>query len=489
MTFAYTYAKTSGNNILFRGYRDGKHIIEKVPFKPTLYTRSQTNTSGWQDIRGNNLEPVKFGSIKEAKDYIKQFDGVSNFEVHGNTSYNYQFLKETFPGKIKFDFKMTKVLLNDIETEVFTGFPDSMNPMERVILITVINIHDDSILTFGLKDVKTELPNATYLKFETEEELLKAWVIHMQNEKPDIISGWYSDSFDYPYLAARIEKILGEDWVSRISPFEKWYWDDFEKEDGSVDRKVEFVGITILDYLQLYKKFSGEKHEEYSLGFVSEFQLGITKVDNPYDSFADFIKDEQLFYSYNVRDVTLLNDMDKKMRLFELVLTAIYRAKCNVADSLGTTKLWECKIHDYLYDNKIATPNYAPNQSKSLMGAYVKEPLAGRYEWEVSVDAEALYPCIIMSWNISPETLLPRMADCTVDGVLSRTLNTEGLTMMNATMAANGAMFTKSKRGFIPSIIEAEFSLRKQIKNDMLDTDREIQEITEELKLRGEYGK
>lgn len=519
MTNAYTYTKTYGNSVLYRGYKDGKTILAKVPYKPTLYVKSEGEAATWKDIFGNPLKPVKFNSIKEAKEYVSTYKDVSNFEIHGNTSYNYQMIKELFPNKIEFDFKQTKILITDAETSVHNGFPDILNPLEAVTHITVVNLHNDLPVTFCLDKLDMSDTNVDFRYFETEEELLMAWVLYIQTEAPDILSGFYSDGFDYPYICARIERILGEEWIKKLSPFGMYRWDDFAKENGDIDRKIEIVGITILDFLAMYKKFSNEKHEENSLGFIASYQLGTSKLENPCDSFGQFTsgvfdvidepkedaheiivlgyertllkqkllsdsslqekydalnaeviyKTKKLFCQYNIIDATLVRDMDRKMRLFELCLTASYRAKCNIGDILGTTKMWECKIHDYLYDKNIATPNYDKKPSRNLMGAYVKEPLAGRYEWETSVDAEALYPCIMMSWNISPETLMPAMVDCDVDMVLNRSVNVSSLAKNNQCMAMNGAVFTKQVRGFIPEIIEQEFDLRKTVKNEMLE--------------------
>lgn len=485
MAEAYTFTKTYGNSVLYRGYKDGKTIIAKVPYKPTLYVKSEGEEATWKDIFGNSLKPIKFGSIKAAKEYVKQYADVQNFEIHGNTSYHYQMVKEMFPGKIDFDFSQTKIIIADVETQVSGGFPDVMNPMEKVTLITCVGIRDELPVTFGLYDVDLSDTKVDYRYCASEEELLKSWVKYIEFEKPDILTGYYCAGFDYPYLTARIEKILGEEWIKKISPFGMWRYDDFEKEDGKIDRKVEFTGITILDFLDMYKKFSGEKHEENGLGYVANFQIGATKLENPYDTFEEFYtKSPKLFCQYNIIDATLIRDMDKKLRLFELCLTAVYRAKCGFSDVLGTTKLWECKIHDYLYDRNVATPNYERKQARNLMGAYVKEPLAGRYEWEVSVDAEALYPCIIMSWNISPETLQPKMMDLDVNMALAKSVDLGHLPKNNTCVAMNGAVFTKSVRGFVPSIIESEFDLRKSIKNEMLALKSEMELASIEAKLR-----
>jgi DNA polymerase elongation subunit (family B) len=528
MSEFYTYTKQFGNEVLYRGYKDGRSILSRVPYQPTLYKRCNFET-GWHDFHGGHVDPIKFDSIRDAKAYAEKYKDVSNFEIFGNLKFNYQLIKDFFPGKISHTFGDIKLLSCDIETSVSMGFPNVLDPQEEITHLTVIDRHKETPVCFTTYDVDVSDMDVDYRLFTTEAEMLTSFVNYIADEKPDILTGYYCEKFDYPYIFARIEKILGEDYCKKMSPFGKYRWKDFKYDNGDIERTVEIFGISILDYIELYKKFANTKHEEWGLGFVASYELGQTKLENPFETFSEFstgegmiykdpgegatelerlayrkhllsdqmsagdtsVSDEledisrqvktlskTLFTKYNIIDTMLVHRMDQKLKLIDLAMVMTFDYKCNPSDVLATVTPWDCKIHGWLLDRKIVIPNPPRKEmDKAIEGAYVKEPLSGRYEWEVSVDAESLYPCIMMSWNISPDTILPYMRDSSVDFLLSRKLKTDDLLTKNYALAVNGAMFTKEKRGFIPAIIEMLFNERKAIKREMLDLEAKINAI------------
>jgi len=81
MTKFYTNAIEYGNNILVRGYDRGRAFNEKIPYKPTLYLPSKREGAEWKDIRGAQLDPMPFESMRDAKDFLKRYEDVSNFKL------------------------------------------------------------------------------------------------------------------------------------------------------------------------------------------------------------------------------------------------------------------------------------------------------------------------------------------------------------------------------------------------------------------------
>ena len=124
--------------------------------------------------------------------------------------------------------------------------------------------------------------------------------------------------------------------------------------------------------------------------------------------------DYQKFIDYNIKDVQLVDRIDQKMGLINLVFTMAYRAGVNVTDTFGTTAIWESIIYRRLQKNNIISPidqiKKVVYQNKSnanvIEGGYVKEPQVGAHDWVVSFDLNSLYPNIIVQSNISPETLV-----------------------------------------------------------------------------------
>jgi DNA polymerase elongation subunit (family B) len=229
-------------------------------------------------------------------------------------------------------------------------------------------------------------------------------------------------------------------------------------------------GLTQLDYLDLYKKFTYKAQESYRLDYIAEVELGQKKLDHSeFETFKDFYtKGWQKFIEYNIVDVELVDRLEDKMKLIELALTMAYDAKVNYADVFYQVRMWDNIIYNDLKKRDIVIPPRNKSQkNEKYAGAYVKEPIPGKYDWVVSFDLNSLYPHLIMQYNISPETLLDeRHPTATVDKILNEEINFE-LYKDNA-VCANGAMFRKDIRGFLPQLMEKMYGDRVVFKKKML---------------------
>ena len=159
------------------------------------------------------------------------------------------------------------------------------------------------------------------------------------------------------------------------------------------------------------------------------------------------------FLAYNVKDVTLVEDLEDKLGLMELILAMSYNAKCNYNDTFGMVKYWETIIYNFLKEQKIATPPQRLHQTKTerIQGAYVKEPIVGKHDWVVSFDLNSLYPHIIMQYNISPEKMQRGLTDTSVEKLFNKETVVDG----SFGITPNGARFSNNKQG-IPSRTYAE---------------------------------
>ena len=158
-------------------------------------------------------------------------------------------------------------------------------------------------------------------------------------------------------------------------------------------------------------------------------ELGERKLDHSeFDTFKDFYTGNwQKFIEYNIRDVELVDRMEDKMKLIELALTMAFDAKVNFTDVFFQVRTWDAIIYNYLKKKNIVIPPKERSEKDSqYAGAYVKEPIPGKYDWVVSFDLNSLYPHLIMQYNISPETLLDeRHPSATVDRILEEEINFE----------------------------------------------------------------
>ena len=291
----------------------------------------------------------------------------------------------------------------------------------------------------------------------------------IEDNTPEVITGWNSKLYDIPYLCRRIDRILGEKLKKRMSP-----WGLVTEEEtfiaGRKHISYDIGGVSQLDYLDLYKKFTYKAQESYRLDYIASVELGQKKLDHSeFDTFKDFYtKGWQKFVEYNIIDVELVDRLEDKMKLIELALTMAYDAKVNYEDVFYQVRMWDTIIYNYLKRrNIVIPPKNRSDKSDKYAGAYVKEPIPGKYDWVVSFDLNSLYPHLIMQYNISPETLLDtRHPSVTVDKILSEDITFE-MYKDNA-VCANGAMYRKDVRGFLPELMEKMYNERVIFKKRMI---------------------
>jgi DNA polymerase elongation subunit (family B) len=468
----------------FRGFKDGKRVKEKIPFQPTLYVRSG-KPSEFKSLWGDNLEKVKFSTIKEARNFVDQYKEVSNFPIFGNKNYGYQFTSKMFPDTVEFDISLIKIVTIDIETTTEYGFPDPRAAQEEVTLISVQDFNTKVITTFGCGPYLSKKLNSTYIQCKDEFDLLRQFINHHKSDYPDVTTGWNSQLFDIAYLSSRITKVLGEKALDECSPWGYVRQYEVPTARGRTELAFEWCGISILDFMDLYKKFSYKMVENYKLDTVAFEELGENKLKNPHATFKEFYtKDWELFVDYNIRDVELVDRLEDKMRIINLILTMAYDAKCNYTDIFSSVRTWDCILYNKLLKNNIIVhnpPGVDPDKDRTIMGAYVKEPKPAQYDWVVSFDATSLYPSIIMTWNMSPETLVEGqkfLADDekSIQRLIDHEVNTSEIHNKNWSMAANGQCFTREKRGLFPELIDFYFSSRQIAKNEMLAAQSKYEE-------------
>jgi len=467
----YTNVQMVGDNFLVRGYEDGKHFATREKFYPTLFVDSKRKTK-YKTLDGLPVEPIEPGTVRDCREFIKKYNDVENFNVYGNERFIYQYISSKYPEtELKFDIEQIKLTTIDIEVKSEYGFPDVESCAEEILLITLQDYTTKQIRTWGLGGFNNKQENVIYKSFKTEYELLTDfinwWMI--EDNTPEVITGWNSKLYDIPYLCRRIDRILGEKLKKRMSP-----WGLVTEEEtfiaGRKHISYDIGGVSQLDYLDLYKKFTYKAQESYRLDYIASVELGQKKLDHSeFDTFKDFYtKGWQKFVEYNIIDVELVDRLEDKMKLIELALTMAYDAKVNYEDVFYQVRMWDTIIYNYLKRrNIVIPPKNRSDKSDKYAGAYVKEPIPGKYDWVVSFDLNSLYPHLIMQYNISPETLLDtRHPSVTVDKILEEDITFE-MYKDNA-VCANGAMYRKDVRGFLPELMEKMYNERVIFKKRMI---------------------
>jgi len=241
MSRFYTNVSVRGDNILYRGYENGKRVEGRIDYHPTLFI-STNKSSEFHTMDGRSAEPFQPGTMSDCRDFILRHESVTGFDIYGNTDYIYQFIGDKFPKEVEYDQSVLKVAYIDIETTAENGFPQVANPNERVITITLIV--QDREYVFALGDCAMKEGINLYT-FTNEQDLLLKFLEIWEGEDPDIVTGWNVKFFDMPYLYARMDRVI-EKRARKISPWGTVKQKNIQTQSG--DRiAFEFVGLTILD--------------------------------------------------------------------------------------------------------------------------------------------------------------------------------------------------------------------------------------------------
>ena len=472
----YTNVQLIGNEFLVRGYENGDHFQIREKYCPTLFVLSQKPTK-YKTLDGKHVEAVQPGYVKECREFYKKYEDVENFDIYGNNRFIYQYISDMYPeDEIKFDITKIKISTIDIEVASENGFPNVRDCAEELLTISMQDYASKEIITWGVKPFINKQKNVTYIECDSEENLLNKFLYYWENNYPEVITGWNCSFYDIPYLCGRIDRVLGERDARRISP-----WRLLTKSEIVLNGRPNIVydigGITVLDYLDLYKKFTYSNQESYRLDHIAFVELGQKKLDHSeFETFKDFYtQDWQKFVEYNIVDVELVDRLEDKMKLIELAITMAYDAKVNYNDVFSQVKMWDSIIYNYLKKQDIVIPPKVDGKKDAqYAGAYVKEPIPGKYDWVVSFDLNSLYPHLIMQYNISPETLLPhRHSTATVDKILNKELDLSDL--CGQTLCANGAFYDTAKRGFLPELMDKIYQDRVIYKKKMIEVKKEYE--------------
>lgn len=485
----YTNIANIGDSILFRGVKDGKRIRQKIKYKPKLYVRSN-KPSKWTTLKGEPVEEMAFQSIRDSRDFVKQYDGVSNFTIYGAVRYDYAFVSDMFPDDIDWDISQLCIAYIDIEVGSENGFPE---PEQANEAITAVTIHiNNKYYVIGCGEYVPHRDDVEYIKCADEFELIDKFIDIWTLYYPDIVSGWNIKFFDFPYIINRIKRLFGEEKTLKLSP---WGKVDGHKVTfkGRDHQCYDMLGISLLDYYELYRKYSPNPNQEsFKLDHIASVELGESKLD--YSEFENlhqlYRQDYQKFIEYNVKDVELVYRLETQMRLIELALTLAYDARVNYEDVFSQVRMWDTIIYNTLKKKHIVMPpKKEARKDEQYAGAFVKDPIIGMHEWVASFDLNSLYPHLIMMYNLSPETLLDGESlnddlrkfigdygpKINVDNLLSKSIPTDIMKRNKVALTPNGQLFSIEKQGFLSEIMETMYEDRALFKNKAIEAKKQLQ--------------
>ena len=484
----YTNVSALGNNILFRGIsNDGQRFKDRVEYQPTLYIPTKEKTK-FRTLEGDPVGEIQPGTMKDCREFIAKYKEVDNFKIYGNDKFEFSFIAEHFPEEhINYDISQIKIAYLDIEVGSENGFPSVENASEVVTAIT-FKIGNNCYV-FGCGDYQNKRENIFYLKCSSERALLEKFFMMWDKESPDIVTGWNIDTFDIPYLVNRAKRLFDEkkNPYRLLSPWRRLREYMMFGLGGRELQTYEIYGVETLDYLALFKKFTYTNQESYRLDHIANVELGEQKLDYSEQGTLHLLykNDYQKFIDYNIKDVELVEQLENKMKLLEMVISLAYLCKVNYGNTFGQVRMWDTLIYNHLLrKNTVIPPKTTSHKSTQFEGAYVKEPILGAHNWVVNFDLNSLYPHLIMQYNLSPETLITDELPSELQEIKDARPGVEGLVDQSqslnlkkykVTYTPNNEFYRIDKQGFLPEMMQQIYDDRVKYKGMMIDTKKKLQ--------------
>jgi DNA polymerase elongation subunit (family B) len=488
----YTHCSRFKSKILCRGYDEtGNRVQESINYSPTLFVEGRVEEDKkWFNVYNKPVAPMHFDSMYEATDFANRYKDTDGFTVYGMTNYIYPYLNERFP-EVDFNFNNIRIGYIDIETSSEGGFPDTKQGNHEIYLISLKFRSTMYVFSWGkLNEYKKNEDDVLFFACDDEKEMLFKFVNVWKQLDLDIISGFNHNLFDIPYIYSRFVRIFedGDKIFRELSPF-KQINVRMQEVMGKEFPIVDIVGVSILDYIDLYKKFGYRILESYSLNHVAYTELGEKKLSyDEYSSLEDlYNKNPQRYVEYNIRDTRLVEKLERKKALIQLVVIMAYACKINYTDCFSSVRSWDVLIHNYLWNTGKVVPTHGSGIAKirQIAGGYVKNPQVGKHGWCASFDATSLYPHIAIQYNISPEKYIGKwkkiidVDDMVKNRALSDPELQDYLKNNNCCIGGASTLFKQDGAGFIPNIMSMLFKKRQQYKKEMIAQENRLAHNTD----------
>ena len=461
-------------NIYYQRHKNIVHIWDdkrghlQIPFKKYAYMKHSSGK--YRSIYGDKLKKV-YKWDEEDVSYGRVFESDVPIETRVLVD-QYTDSDEVSEGH--------RVMMFDIEVEVTDGFPNIAKADNK---ITSIAIYDDVMSQYSVfvldEDGKVEGGdhNGVIIEpYRSEKELLEGFYRKYLEIRPTILTGWNIDFFDIPYLYNRTMRVHNQQVANCLSPIGEVYWSPFKN-------RYKIAGVSCLDYLALYKKFTYTEQSSYRLDAIGQLEVNIGKIEYEGSLNDLFHTDINKFIEYNLVDVKIVKALDDKLKFIDLVKNVSHKGHCQYEDVYHSSRFLEGAILVYLKKLDLVAPNKKSTKldrtGDKFAGAYVQDPQVGRHEWIYDLDVTSMYPSIIMSLNISPETKVGKIQSWNagdfvknkikthsleVNGKVKERLTTDELrdkiTTENLSISTNGVLYKTEKMGLIPSLLNTWFDER-----------------------------
>jgi len=475
---------------------------EEIQWVPYLYIEDEDGDI--KSIEGNSVSKKTFKNYNEFYLYQKEHPNAKE----NNLKPEIQFLAERYHGIADDEIENPKLKIYSIDIEVHMDdvFPKASEAKEPVVLISVYNSIDRTTMSFGLKEYTGKYkgePWFTYVHCKNEEALLQQFFLYLKRNPCDVITGWNVQSFDLQYLINRCIRLFGENnsVSSHFSPIgivRTW----LSKDTGEFN--VDLAGVTVLDYLDIYKWYAPTKLERYTLEYVSNYELEKGKVD--YSAYNDlrtlYYENWNLYVEYNSVDAYRVGQLEEKLGYIKMVQNLSLLCKTPMKFYHTQTALIEGILITHYRRNGLCAPTFYGGVQEGYPAAYVKEPQKGLYNWVIDLDIVSSYPTAIITLNMSNETYYGRITGITEDVMLTHMKNKalpefdmlkdtgrvhfsgKKLEIFNKALgqkllcvAPCGSVFATTTPGIIATVEKQIFYKRVEVKKKMIKLKQKVSEL------------
>ena len=450
---------------------DDKYGYQKFSSKNYAYMKSPTGT--YRSLYGDKLKKVSYWTgddLKENK--VFESDVPLTTKILIDKYCNSDDVSEGH-----------RIMFIDIEVDSSEGFPDPELARSEITSIALYDSVAENYFAFVKSQTMQnyKIDNTTVEVFESEIELIQGFFQKYLEINPTIISGWNVDGFDIPYIFNRTVVVLGHEMACSLSPIGNVYYIERIK-------RYKVAGVSILDYLALYRNFTFKQQPSYRLDYIGEIEINTKKIEYSGSLNDLYVDDIKKFVEYNLRDVKIVVDLDKKLDFINLARGVAHLGHIPYEDVFYSSRFIEGAMLVYLRKLNVVAPNKTAysiqGKRDKYAGAYVKEPITGKHEWVYDLDLTSMYPSIIMTLNVSPETKIGKLIGWEAEEFLKGTKKTYSLEVDGSikermseielanmlksnkiSVATNGVLYRYDKAGLIPSILEMWFDQRKEYRH------------------------
>jgi DNA polymerase elongation subunit (family B) len=390
---------------------NGKRVYKEYAPDYHFYITDQRGTH--KSIYGDNLKKVVPKSYSEKQKLLKTLShNVRKWESDINPVFRCLELNYQTAGLPK-----PNVAFFDIETsfDEENGWSEASNADNYITSISVHLQWIDEIICLAIPPetltwdealgIAEEVGNVVL--FKDEGEMLQSFMAVI--EDADVLSTWNGEAYDIPYVVNRIKKVFDKNETRKLC-----LWDELPKErdferGGRTQKTYDLIGRIHVDYLQLYKNYNYEERHSYTLNAISEIELKETKIQYDGTLHELYNDDFKKFLEYNIQDTRLLDKLDKKLQFIDLANSIAHANGVLIQTTMGAVAQIDQAIVIEAHRRNMICPDKVhrkdENESRAA-GGWVATPKKGLHKWVASVDLRSLYPSVIRSLNMSPETIV-----------------------------------------------------------------------------------